>query len=206
MSEGRSTGAPRADSDAACWSCGASVANRAMFCHACGALQPPRGEDCFARLGFIPRFDLDPLTLDRQYAGFAARLAELRFAGRSPVEKSYAAMHREALDRARAMLADPWQRARHLLDLRGRPVGPDTDLDLSPEASAARARLAAAADPADLEPLIEQVSEQISLCYVDLNAAFRRDDLERAQRLVARIGRLRRLIADARLRRVELGG
>jgi molecular chaperone HscB len=176
-----------------------------MFCHVCGALQPPRGDDCFARLGLSPRFEVELAALDRQYAGFCARLAAERFAGRSAMEKSHAALHREALDRARAVLADPWRRALHLLGLRGRRSEADSKLDLSPEASGARARMLAATDPAELEPLIGDVSEKLELCYVELEVAFRRDDLDLAQRLVAEVGRLRRMLADARRRRAELG-
>jgi molecular chaperone HscB len=205
VSDRARSGAERRDSDVACWSCGASVAALAMFCHACGALQPPRGEDHFARLGLTPRFDIDPGTLDRQYAGFRARLPDERFAKRSALEKTHAALHREALDRARAVVADPWQRARHLLALRSRQVEESAGPDLAPEASMTRAKLVEASHPAELVPLIEDATERMALCYTDLTAAFRRDDLDRAQRLAGEIGRLRRLIAEARQRRSELG-
>ncbi len=207
-SQGRSgqSGAEPRDSDAACWSCGASVVARAMFCHACGALQPPRGTDHFARLGLAPRFDIDPAGLDRQYSGFRDRLSEERFAERSELEQSHATLQREALDRSRAVIADPWKRARHLLDLLGQPAADFSTRDLSPEASAARATLAQASRPAELDRLIEGATEKVGLGYVDLAAAFRRDDLDKAQRLVGEIARLRGLVTEARQRRAELGG
>lgn len=206
MTKDISAGVDRRDDGALCWSCNQPVDQRAMFCHACGALQPPRGENAFARLGLAHRFDLDPTSLDRQHAGFRARLAPERLAGRRPEERIHAACHRDALDQARGLLADPWQRSLHLLALAGRPLGAQVERDLSPEASAARATLAEAAKPAEIEPVIQEAAERMELLFVELAAAFRGERLDQARDLTEEIGRLRRLITEARLRRAELGG
>lgn len=208
MSNGPSLGA-EAEITRRCWACGAELGGRAMFCHECGKLQPPGGpgmenDDAFARLGLARRFDVDPVALDRQHAGFSARLAAERFAGRGPEEQAHAARHRAALDQARAELADPWRRALHLLALSGHPVPRVALPDLSPAASAARASLAEASRPTEVDPVIDAAQARLDGLFVDLTAAFRGDDLPLAQGLAGEIGRQRGLIAEARLRRAEL--
>jgi molecular chaperone HscB len=37
------------DNLVACWSCRGPVATAALFCHTCGAVQPPGGQNHFAR-------------------------------------------------------------------------------------------------------------------------------------------------------------
>lgn len=210
---GNSPGAEPRQAEPACWSCGEPVAARAMFCHACGRLQPPRidakgGDDAFARLGLPRRFDVDPVAIDRQHAGFSQRLAAERFLDRRVEEQRHAARHRAALDEARAVLADPWQRALHLLALAGEKVpGSAADAgvrDLSPAASLARATLAEAARPDEVEPLIDALDERLDDLFADLTAAFRAGDLAEAADLAAEIDRQRSLMAEARLRRSEL--
>jgi molecular chaperone HscB len=214
MSRGLSPGAA-ADTGRRCWACGATLAVRAMFCHECGRLQPPNGlaqqsetglDDAFARLGLARRFDIDPIALDRQYAGFSARLAADRFAARGAEEQAHAARHREALDQARAELADPWRRAVHLLALSGHPVPGAAPPDLSPAASAARAIRAEAARAEEVEPVIDAASARAEDLMAELETAFRAGDLAAAQAAAGEIGRQRGLIAEARLRRAELRG
>lgn len=177
-----------------------------MFCHACGAVQPPRGHDGFQRLGLERRFDIDPIALDRQHAGFRARLATERFADRGRAEQVHAARHRAALDEARAILADPWQRALHLLELAGRSLPVTAERDLSPEAAAARSRLAQASRPEEVEPMIAAIEAQLRPLLDDLAAAFRLQDLDHARDVAGEIARRRGLAAEARLRRAELDG
>lgn len=194
MSEGTRLGA-QADMARRCWACGADLGGRAMFCHACGKLQPPELspveiDDAFARLGLPRRFGIDPAALERQHAGFSARLAVECFARRGAEEQAHAARHRKVLDQARAELADPFRRAAHLLALTGHPFAAAAHPDLSPAASAVRAILAAAARADDL--------------LAELDAAFGAGDLVAAQAVMGELGRQRDLIAEARLRRAEL--
>ena len=51
----------------ACWSCRGPVTALALFCHTCGAVQPPRQVDHFARLGLARGFEVDLAELDRRY-------------------------------------------------------------------------------------------------------------------------------------------
>ena len=208
MSKETSLGAD-ADMARRCWACGAELGGRAMFCHECGKLQPPGGsaaeiDDAFARLGLARRFDIDPIALDRQHAGFSARLATDRFARRGAEEQAYATRHREALDRARAELADPWRRAAHLLALAGHPVAAAAQPDLSPSASAVRGVLASAASPEEVEPVIDAAAARADDLLAELEAAFGVGDLAAAQAVAGELGRQRDLIAEARLRRAEL--
>ncbi len=208
MSEGTRLGA-QADMARRCWACGADLGGRAMFCHECGKLQPPELspveiDDAFARLGLPRRFGIDPAALERQHAGFSARLAVERFARRGAEEQAHAARHRKVLDQARAELADPFRRAAHLLALTGHPFAAAAHPDLSPAASAVRAILAAAAHPAEVEPVIDAAAARADDLLAELDAAFGAGDLVAAQAVMGELGRQRDLIAEARLRRAEL--
>ena len=203
---GGSAGVDRHDHGAACWSCRQTVDARAMFCHACGVVQPPRGQDEFQRLGLERRFDIDPIALDRQHGGFRARLAAERFADRGRAEQIHAARHRAALDEARVTLADPWRRALHLLELAGRPLPASAERDLSPAATAAPSRRAEASRAEEVEPMIAAAERRLEPQFDQLAAAFRAQDFERAAIVAGRIAQGRGLAAEARLRRAELDG
>src|SRR5215813_7970957 len=104
----------------ACWSCHGPVAPAALFCHVCGAVQPPRGRDHFARFGFAPAFEIDAGELDRRYFAFQRNLHPDRFARRSARERAIAESQSASLNQAYEILKDPLQRAGYLLELSGR--------------------------------------------------------------------------------------
>ena len=68
------------DNLVACWSCRGPVAAAALFCHTCGAVQPPGGQNHFARLGLARRFEIDAGDLDKRYFAFQRNLHPDRFA------------------------------------------------------------------------------------------------------------------------------
>src|SRR5215475_1923273 len=105
----------------ACWSCHGPVAAAALFCHVCGAVQPPRGQGHFARFGLAPSFDIDAAELDRRYFAFQRNLHPDRFARRSARERAIAESQSASLNEAYETLKDPLTRAAYLLDLVGRP-------------------------------------------------------------------------------------
>ena len=102
-----------------CGTCGRSVAPRALFCHACGAAQPPRPLDSFTRLGLERRFDIDLEQLSKQHAGFTRAMDPERFAARGPRQQANAKAQAEALRDAYEVLRDPIRRAHALLGLIG---------------------------------------------------------------------------------------
>ena len=92
-----------------CGTCGRSVAPRALFCHACGAAQPPRPLDPFTRLGLERRFDSDLEQLSKQHAGFTRVMDPERFAARGPRQQANAKAQVEALREAFDESALPWK-------------------------------------------------------------------------------------------------
>ena len=58
------------DNLVACWSCRGPVAAAALFCHTCGAVQPPGGRIISRGWACRRRFDLDAGELDRRYFAF----------------------------------------------------------------------------------------------------------------------------------------
>ena len=90
-----------------CWSCHGPVAGRALFCHTCGAVQPPGQIDHFARLGIERDFKIDSAELDRRYFGFQRNLHPDRFARRSAKERAIAESQSASLNQAYETLKEP---------------------------------------------------------------------------------------------------
>ncbi|WP_049973795.1 zinc ribbon domain-containing protein [Azospirillum sp. B4] len=179
-----------------CWACGKPVSGRALFCHNCGAIQPPADLDAFARLNLERRFDVERAVLDRQRAGFARILDPERLKSRGAQEKALAERYRQAVEQAYVTLRDPAARARYLLDL----VRPEGELPGTPgkgPEDADMADLAAqvaalhAANPVD-EDQLEQatlgVIGAIAGTLVDLSAAFHKGNLAAVPALAERLG------------------
>lgn len=190
---------------APCWLCSHSVSPRALFCHNCGTVQPPRSIDPFTRLGLPIRFDLDPAALERQFAGFRRTLAPERFESKGPREKSNARAQLDTFKHAYDTLHDPIRRARFLLDIaHGAGAGQPPPAD--PELDGMEAALAGAGDTAELDRVANQARRGMERCIHDLSSAFRADDLEAAARIVHRLERLEALAGAARQRRPGLRG
>ena len=181
-----------------CWLCRRLLSPRALFCHACGAIQPARDLDPFAQLNMERRFDIALEALDRQHTGLLRTVDPARFLGRGPREQQFAADHKAAMERAHETLRDPLRRAIWLLADAGVPVTDATD---DPEVGSLRAGLAAAADVHDVDHVATNVMQHLEHGVRSLAAAFRADDLPRAAAEVARLGALEALAAAARERR-----
>lgn len=200
-----------------CWLCRRSVSARALFCHACGSLQPVRGLDHFARLGLMRRFDLDLAALDKQYEGFRRALDPQRFAIKGSRERSHAAQQADALTTAYLTLREPVKRAAYLLELNGiepngsgGDAGADTGADTGGATDAAdgtgrigalEEALAQATDFTEIDRLGNRIRQDIEVSIYRLSAAFRSEDLPAAQGELERLKRLEAVASAARERR-----
>lgn len=176
---------PVPDGMGACWSCGRPVSGRALFCHNCGAIQPPADLDAFVRLNLERRFDVERAVLDRQLAGFNRILSSERLKDRSAEEQALAERHRVAVAQAYATLRDPASRARHLLHL----IQPEGDLPgtvgKGPEDADMADLAAQVAALHGVAPVDEDTLEQVTLAVIgaiagtliDLSAAFHSGNL-----------------------------
>lgn len=192
-----------------CWQCGRSVAPRALFCHACGAVLPPRPLDPFARLGVERRFDLDLDLLARQHAGFSRAFDPQRFASRGPRQQANAKAQSDALSDAFATLRDPIRRAHALLALLDTPASPD-DAPPDDEVAALTTLLAATmGDVAALDRIGLDIARRIETCIKYLAPAFRKaqadpSKAEAAARILSRLEGLEALAAETSARRAGL--
>ncbi len=214
---GSTPAAPPAGDLEPCALCGGPVAARALFCHACGAIQPPRPLDPFARLGLERRFDLDPERLAKQHAGFARVLSPDRFAARSPAEQDSAKAHVRALDAALDTLRDPIRRAHALLALvspgplavRIDPDPSDPDLSDSGDDSrelavslAVAVATSAGGDRSAVDRIARDLDRRIEACLTYLAPAFRKAQEDPAKagavlRILVRLERLTRMATEA---------
>jgi molecular chaperone HscB len=192
-----------------CWSCKGPLSSRALFCSTCGAVQPPGGNDHFARLGLPRSFAIEASDLDRQYFGFQRRLHPDRFATRSAKERILSQQQAVALNEAYETLKDPLRRAAYLLRMSGRAVDIDgtatvDDPALLMEAMEMREALDEADSPEEVSRLVAQAEADMGTCQEDLAAAFAVDDLDGAGRLTTRLKYLSKLADEARSRRVRM--
>ncbi len=198
-----------------CGTCGRSVAPRALFCHACGAAQPPRPLDPFTRLGLERRFDIDLDQLAKQHAGFSRAMDPERFAARGPRQQANAKAQVEALRDAYEVLRDPIRRAHALLALLGGPPasgGEDGNGD--EEIADLATRLSRAEDAQELDRIGLDLSQRGEACIKYLAPAFRKAQTasgpdsppasDGAARILARLERLEALAAEVRDRRAAL--
>lgn len=201
---GGESGAPHA-----CWSCHGPVTAAALFCHVCGAVQPPRPLDAFGRFGFPAGFAIDAAEIDKRYRGLQQRLHPDRFTRRSPRERAIAESQAMSLNEAYEALKDPLKRAALLLERAGRssPLGENRtvqDPALLMEAMEAREALSAAADRAAVEAIGKRALEEDRRCLSALAAAFEAGDLDAASRHLTALKYWRKLGDEIRGRRAAL--
>jgi molecular chaperone HscB len=192
-----------------CWSCKGPVAAQALFCHTCGAIQPPGQLDRFRRLGLEPGFDIDLDAVEKRYLGFQRAIHPDRFATKPAKERAFAESQAVALNQAYETLKDPLRRAAYLLGLKGidASVSKDEtvrDPELLMEAMEAREALTEANSIAKLEKLQAKAGADAIATLSDLSKAFAGDDLREANRLTTRLKYLRKYLDETRARRIAL--
>jgi len=189
-----------------CWSCHGPVTGRALFCHTCGAVQPPGQVDHFTRLGLDRDFQIDGADLDRRYFGFQRNLHPDRFTRRSAKERAIAESQSASLNQAYETLKEPLARAAYLLELAGiRSAAANAatvdDEDLLTEAMENREALMEAETLETVDALTAKALASSISCLNDLGKAFRDNDLELANRLATRLRYWRKLGEEARAKR-----
>lgn len=192
-----------------CWSCHGPVAALALFCHVCGAIQPPGQGDHFRRLGLTPRFDLDAGELTRRYVAFQQRLHPDRFARKTAKERALAEQHTVSLNEAFETLKDPVRRGACLLQLAGRvsPTAESRTIDdpgLLMETMERREALSEAVSLDAVAALAADAAGEEARTLELLAAAFGEADLDAAMRLLTRLRYLRKFAEEARARRAVL--
>ncbi len=194
---------------ASCWSCKGPVSNQVLFCHTCGAVQPPGQVDHFRRLGLEPDFDIDLDTAEKRYLGFQRAIHPDRFAAKPAKERALAEAQSVSLNEAYETLKDPLSRAAYLLRLKGidAAVSKDEtmrDPELLMEAMEAREALMEAESAPSIEKLAAKAGADAIGVLSELSRAFAAEDLTRANHLVTRFKYLRKFLEETRTRLVAL--
>lgn len=194
---------------AECWSCKGPVSIKAMFCHTCGAVQPPRQSDHFSLLGFQPDFDIDIEILEKRYLGFQRSVHPDRFAMKPAKERAMAEQQSVSLNQAFETLQDPLRRAAYLLELKGRSASVDrehtiADPTLLMEVLEAREALSEAESVDAVEKLAVKASADAIQLLSEISKAFAADDLATADQLMTRLKYLRKFLEETRARRIAL--
>ena len=191
-----------------CWSCKGPVDARALFCHVCGAVQPPRAIDHFMRLALPAAFEVSLADLDRRYFGFQRYLHPDRFVAKSAKEKAISQQQAAALNESYEILKNPLPRAAHLLALKGKPLPGDgqtiSDPGLLMEAMEAREALAEANDARQLKAVADRARADFEAGLKRLATAFAENDLEAARTAVLRLRYLEKFREELRARAIAI--
>jgi molecular chaperone HscB len=192
-----------------CWSCKGPVTNQVLFCHTCGAIQPPGQADHFRRLGLTPDFDVDIDLAEKRYLGFQRAIHPDRFASKPAKERALAEAQSVSLNEAYETLRDPLSRAAYLLRLKGVDASVSKDETMRDpvllmEAMEAREALMDAESAPAIEKLAAKVGADAIGVLSELSKAFAAEDLERANHLVTRLKYLRKFLEETRTRLVAL--
>ena len=106
-----------------CWSCSLSLDPSALFCPACGKIQPPSGGNFFSVFGLVPALNLDLGMLEHQFHKLSRKLHPDRFARATAEEKEWSLAQSSLLNDAYRTLREPIARTRYLLRLHGAEIG-----------------------------------------------------------------------------------
>jgi molecular chaperone HscB len=91
----------------------------ALFCKACGRVQPPRPSDYFSFFGLPRELTIDTTKLERQFYELSRQLHPDMAAGGSAQEREWSLEQSSQLNDAYRTLKDPIKRTEYLLRLEG---------------------------------------------------------------------------------------
>ncbi|MBP7253916.1 MAG: Fe-S protein assembly co-chaperone HscB [Alphaproteobacteria bacterium] len=187
--------------DVVCWFCTKQLSPRALFCNHCGAIQPVRGVDHFARLGLERRIDIDQTELERQFAVMQRTLDPDRFAIRSVNERIHAAKQLTSLIEAYEVLRDPVQRGRYWLSLHNKEF--EEVQETIPLVQEMRKDF----DKANSAPEVDRVAHRATLALEDgimrLMHSLRNQNWQSANLTLLELDGMEDIIHDARQKRQQ---
>jgi molecular chaperone HscB len=188
--------------DIVCWFCQKALSPRALFCNHCGAIQPVRALDHFARLGLERRVDLEMETLDRQYAVMQRTLDPERFAIRTPTERTHAMKQMQALDEAYATLRDPVARGRYWLKLHHQEF--DAEQATLPSVSAMYKACEQAGTAGDIDRVARNASLAFEEGIMRLMQDLRQQNWQSANMTLMELDGMETILSTARAKRQDL--
>ncbi|NXP78573.1 HSC20 protein, partial [Ramphastos sulfuratus] len=162
------------------------------FCPSCRALQPPEHRpDLFRLMDCDRSFRVDAQHLQRRFRSLQLIVHPDRFGQRPPKEQHYSDQHSSLINKAYQTLLNPLSRGLYLLELHGIEAAQETDYDAGSvflmEIMEINEKLAESKNEdslQEIEILIKVKQEELTK---EVAAAFERDDLQEAKKLLAKM-------------------
>ncbi|NXT19705.1 HSC20 protein, partial [Syrrhaptes paradoxus] len=162
------------------------------FCPGCRALQPPRPRpDLFRLMACDRSFRIDTQQLQRRFRSLQRAVHPDRFSRSPPEERFYSEQHSSLINEAYRTLLHPLSRGLYLLELNGVEPAQETDSDADSvflmEIMEINEKLAEPKNDdiiEEIETLIKVKQEELTK---EVTAAFERDDLQEAKKLLAKM-------------------
>ncbi|XP_054028801.1 iron-sulfur cluster co-chaperone protein HscB [Dryobates pubescens] len=178
-----------------CWSCGSPLPGAEgppRFCPGCRALQPPEHRpDLFRLMNCDRSFRVDAQQLQRRFRSLQLAVHPDRFGQRPPKEQRFSEQHSSLINKAYQTLLNPLSRGLYLLELHGVEPAQETDYDADSvflmEIMEINEKLSESENEDNLqemETLIKAKQEELTK---EVTAAFERDDLQEAKKLLAKM-------------------
>ncbi len=162
--------------------------------------------DFFALLGLNPVFDISIKVLESAYIKAQQLYHPDRMVGKSPEEKTKAALLSTQINEAYATLKSDLKRAQYILGQNGIRVGSEED-SIKPTQELLltildiREQISEAESPETLDNLATQVESDTREILSDLSQAFTQNDLPNAAQLTIRLGYLQKCLEDIRIQK-----
>ncbi|NWW29393.1 HSC20 protein, partial [Panurus biarmicus] len=162
------------------------------FCPGCRALQPPAPRpDLFRLMDCDRSFRIDARQLQRRFRSLQRAVHPDRFGQRPPKEQYYSEQHSSLINKAYQTLLNPLSRGLYLLELSGVEPAQETDCDADSaflmEIMEINEKLAEPKNEANLEEIETLIKVKQEELTREVTAAFERDDLQEAKKLLAKM-------------------
>lgn len=161
-----------------CWHCQSLLERAIPACPACEKIQPPCGENVFARLTLAITYDIVPAELEHAYLLALRRFHPDRLVDAAQKERLFAQQHTAAINQAYRQLKNPYERALALLRVRH-----GTEFDQQPDSPDLLLEIFELREQADTlthqksaQEFAEKLDSLIKSCDETLSHAFHGDD------------------------------
>ncbi|XP_030357986.1 iron-sulfur cluster co-chaperone protein HscB [Strigops habroptila] len=178
-----------------CWSCGSALPGAEgppRFCPGCRALQPPGPRpDLFRLMACERSFRVDAQQLQRRFRSLQRAVHPDRFGQRPPEEQYYSEQHSSLINKAYQTLLNPLSRGIYLLELHGMEPAQETDCDADSMFLVEIMEINEKLAESKSDDILEEIDTLIKVKQEELTrevaAAFERDDLQEAKKLLAKM-------------------
>ncbi|VBB26916.1 unnamed protein product [Acanthocheilonema viteae] len=175
-----------------CWRCRKAIEclKEKLFCPVCSAIQPVEGRNYFNYLGLLPGFDVDLSLLKTNFLKLQSVVHPDKFSNCSQEEKEISENCSRYLNEAYKTLAEPLERAKYLLTLKGVSLDDEHALgttDFLLKIMELNELVVTSNDPKELKVLLDEVENNIRMLGREFKNNIETNQLGKAKEVVFKL-------------------